>query len=181
MKNSINTGNSNSKNENLKKIEETSISVYLDIIQNEYDIERQKKYSFETRTGFILSLLGAMYIFLLDKLSFKSIYPFFSKCLTLYSFFKIISFSSIYIGIFVMLYLSFKIIDIKFHENFNIDEITSTSLYESPLREIPKIIFNYRKVVKSHRDLNKSRAENFKKCIQALFFTFISMIIYTII
>ena len=58
--------NQNTKNI-LPKIEETAILEYLDIVKSEYETERNKKQSFENRAGLIMALLGAICIFLFEK------------------------------------------------------------------------------------------------------------------
>ena len=47
--------------------ENTAILEYLDAVKHEYDCEAEIKTSFENRAGVLLTLLGAVCIFLFDK------------------------------------------------------------------------------------------------------------------
>ncbi|MHC1695427.1 MAG: hypothetical protein AB9835_09195 [Eubacteriales bacterium] len=48
-------------------IKDTAAIEYLDILKNECENERNKKTSFENRSGLIMALLGAICIFLIIK------------------------------------------------------------------------------------------------------------------
>ena len=55
----------------MPNIDNTAIVVYLEIVRSEYETERNKKQSFENRAGLIMALLGAICIFLFEKLNYR--------------------------------------------------------------------------------------------------------------
>ena len=55
------------------KVEDTAIVEYLEIVKSEYETERNKKQSFENRAGLIMALLGAICIFLFEKVNLRDV------------------------------------------------------------------------------------------------------------
>ena len=62
----------NSKN-NSPKIEEMPILEYLEVVKSEYNNERQKKGSFESRAGISFAFIGTLCVFLLDEIKISDI------------------------------------------------------------------------------------------------------------
>ena len=51
-----------------------SQNLYLDIVKNEYNLENNRKQSFETRAGLILAFLATLSTFLFDKVKLNSLF-----------------------------------------------------------------------------------------------------------
>jgi len=61
------------KQNNLKDVSETSLVEYFEVVKMEYAAERIKKQSFESRAGFIITLLSAISVYLLNTVLFIDI------------------------------------------------------------------------------------------------------------
>lgn len=55
-------------------IDNTTILDCLDIMKHEYEIERNKRQSFETRSGLVITILAALCIFIFDRVSISDIF-----------------------------------------------------------------------------------------------------------
>lgn len=159
-------------------VNNTAILEYLDIVKSEYENERNKKQSFENRAGLIMALLGAICIFLFEKVQLKEVFSLMVVPLTFLDFIKIISGSAVYIGFLFTMIMIIKTIIVKQHNNFEVKNINETMLGEQRILALCKIIFTYRDIILQHRDLNEKRAKDFRKSLYGISITLVSVIIY---
>lgn len=108
---------------NLPKIEDTAILEYLDIVKSEYEIERNKKQSFENRAGLIMALLGAICIFLFEKVKLNDVFSFTTLPLNFLTLIKILSGLSVYVGFLFTMIMIIKTITVNQHNNFEVKSI----------------------------------------------------------
>lgn len=162
----------------LIEVDNTAILEYLDIVKSEYETERNKKQSFENRAGLIMALLGAICIFLFEKVQLKSILMLLTIPLTFVDFLKILSGFGVYIGFFFTMIMIIQTITVKQHNNFEVKSIDETLLSEQRLLGLCKIIFTYRDIILQHRDLNEKRATAFRQSLYGISATLISIVIY---
>lgn len=162
----------------MPNIDNTAIVVYLEIVRSEYETERNKKQSFENRAGLIMALLGAICIFLFEKVKLQDIFSLMTTPLTFIDLAKIISGLTVYVCfVFTMVMIVLTII-VKQHNNFEVRNIDETLLGEQRLLALCKIIFTYRDIIVQHRELNEKRAKAFRKSLYGICVTLISVIIY---
>lgn len=102
------------------EVSDTAIAEYLDIVKSEYENERNKKQSFENRAGLIMALLGAICIFLFEKVRLKEVFSLMVVPLTFLDFIKIISGVAVYIGFLFTMIMIMKTIIVKQHNNFEV-------------------------------------------------------------
>ena len=160
------------------ELNDTAIVEYLDIVKSEYENERNKKQSFENRAGLIMALLGAICIFLFEKVQLKDIFSLMVIPLTFLDFIKIISGLAVYIGFLFTMIMIIKTIIVKQHHNLEVKSINETLLAEQRIVALCKLIFTYRDIILQHRDLNEKRAKAFRKSLYGISVTLISVIIY---
>lgn len=155
-----------------------ALSEYFELVKNEYEIERNKKVSFENRAGIFLALIGTIGVFLFDKVQFKEIIPLFSIPLTFCVLIKIISCFLVYLSLaFTMLYL-IKTITVKQHNNFEVRNIDEVLLAENRINALTRIIFTYRDIICQHRQVNEDRAKTFKLSLYGVVIMLIATVIY---
>ncbi len=142
-----------------KNIDSIAINDYLEVIKKEYDNERGKKQSFETRAGFIITIVSAIYAFIMDKVKFSDIQNIIDKPLYFIGVIKIIIFIFIYLSFCYTIYASIMVIYTKEHKNFNIENITGNLLASNRLEGIVEIIRIYKEIIKDHRLKNDIRAK----------------------
>lgn len=159
-------------------IENMALSEYFEVVKNEYEIERNKKASFENRAGVFLALIGTVSVFLFDKVQIKQIVSLFSVPLTFIVWLKIISGFFVYLTLaFTMLYL-IKTITVKQHHNFEVKNIDEILLAENRINALTKIIFTYRDIICQHRQVNENRAKTFKLSLYGVIIMLVSAVIY---
>ena len=159
-------------------INDTAIVEYLEIVRSEYEIERNKKQSFENRSGLIMALLGAICIFLFEKVKLQDIFPLMTITLTFMELIKIISGLMAYVSFIVTIVMIVYTIIVKKHDNFEVARIDEELLVKQRLESLCTIIFTYRDIIIQHRGVNEKRAKAFNKSIYGICATFVSLIIY---
>lgn len=160
------------------KVEDTAIVEYLEIVKSEYETERNKKQSFENRAGLIIALLGAICIFLFEKVDLCDIISLMTISLTFVDLIKIISGLAVYGGFLFTMIMIIKTINVKQHSNFEVKSIDETLLAEQRLVSLCKIIFTYRDIIVQHRELNEKRATAFRNSLYGVSITLIAIIVY---
>lgn len=172
------TNNNQNTEKGVPKIEETAILEYLDIVKNEYETERNKKQSLENRAGLIMALLGAICIFLFEKVKLNDIFSLATLPLNFLILTKILSGLTVYAGLLFTMIMIIKTIAVNKHHNFEVKSINDYLLGENRLTAVCKIIFTYRDIIIQHRELNEKRAKTLRRALYGISLTFVSFIIY---
>lgn len=159
-------------------IKNTAIPEYLEVVKSEYEIERNKKQSFETRSGLLLTLLGTIMIFYFQSIKLIDIFILFSKPLTFTLLVKIISGCSIY-GTFVFTLIAIiNTISAKKHDNFETNGINEQLLMEDRTNAMTRLILTYRKIINQHRISNEKRAKWYIASLRSMLLLLLSTILY---
>lgn len=159
-------------------VDNTAIAEYLEIVRSEYETERNKKQSFENRAGLIMALLGAICIFLFEKVKLQDIISLMNTPLTFLELAKIISGLAVYVCFtFTMIMIVLTII-VKQHENFEVRNIDEALLGEQRIYALCRIILTYKSIIIQHRELNEKRAAAFRKSLYGICSTLVSIIVY---
>ena len=159
-------------------INDTAIVEYLEIVRSEYENERNKKQSFENRAGFIMALLGAICIFLFEKVKLQEIIPLMEESLTFLKLSKIISGLEVYVCFAFTIIMLILTIIVKEHDNFEVKNIDESLLVEKRLTALCKLILTYKSIIIQHRELNEKRAVAFRRSLYGICITLVSIIIY---
>jgi hypothetical protein len=168
----------NDSNDLLIDVSETPIIEYLEIVKDEYEIERNKKQSFENRAGLILALVGAICIFVFEKVKLNDVISLMSKNLTFFIFLKIVSGVSVYVGFAITMIMILRTITVQKQDNFEVKSIDESLITENRTIALCRVIFTYRDIIIQHRTLNEKRAKSFRWCLYGLSLTLVSTIIY---
>lgn len=150
----------------------------LETIKLEYQMERNKKNSFETRAGFIIAFLSAIIISVIEKFNLKNTINLFNICLTFGILIKILSGIILIISLIFICFSVFQMINIKFYNNLEIKEINDEFLKQSRKKLLKLLIFMYRDIIEQHRKLHKKNAEILKRIITILLIFLISFFFY---
>lgn len=165
----------------LLSVDKTAILEYLDIVKSEYEIERNKKLSFENRAGLIMALLSAICIFLFEKVNLKCVFSLMFQPLTFLVLVRIICGFAVYICFIYTMVMIIRTIIVKQHSNFEVKSIDEDLLVEQRILALCRIIFTYRDIIVQHREINEKRANTFRKSLYGIFATFITIIVYIIL
>lgn len=159
-------------------ISNTAINEYFSVVTNEYQIERSKKQSFETRAGLLLTLLSAICIFYFQSIRLSDIISLMNEPLTFLILTKISSGLIIYFS-FIFTFISIiKTLSAKRHNNFEIKNINENLLSENRTDAMARLIFTYRDIIIQHRISNEKRAKWYRTSLYCTFLLLISTIIY---
>lgn len=159
--------------------DETAVAEYLDVVKSEYEIERNKKQSFENRAGFVTALLGAVCVFLFERVQLKEIFPLINVPLTFLNLVTIASGLAVYGSLLFTMIMIIQTITVKQHYNFEVKSIDESLLRESRPLGLRRIIMAYKDIVVQHRGLNEERAKAFRRSLYGVFATFIFAVVYT--
>ena len=159
-------------------VEDVVLIEYIKAVENEYNAERNKKYSFETRAGILIAFLGAIIVFLIEKVPFSDI----SFCFTQGDCNCVANIKSLFgLLVYIFLVLTVKklieVINVKQHKNFDVRGIDEELLTQSKIESLCRLIFTYRDCIINFRELNEKRAIALK---QVLYFIF-SMLAFLVI
>lgn len=173
--------NSDNTTSNVPKaldIDNMALTEYFEVVRNEYEMERNKKLSFESRAGIFFALIGTVSVFLFDKVQIKEIVTLFSVPLTFSIWLKITTGFLVYLSLaFTMLFL-IKTITVKQHNNFEVKNIDEVLLAEKRIDALARIIFTYRDIICQHRQINEDRAKTLKLSLYGVIIMLVSAIMY---
>jgi uncharacterized integral membrane protein len=156
----------------------TAIGECLDVSIHEYDLERNKKQSFDNRAGLIITVLTAIIIAIYDKIPFKDIFSMARLPLTFILLAKIIITVLIYMLIVFSFYFAIRIIFVKITENFDIKIINGDFAGEAKIDSVAKLLEIYLNLTVIHRRKNEVFAEQLTKSQGAMIISIILIIAY---
>lgn len=96
------------ENKTIDKIEKISAIDYLNIVQEEYKIERGKKQSFENRAGLLLAAIASISVFLFDKIKISTVFSLIKQINFFYILIKLLFSLCIYVISIFITYLIMK-------------------------------------------------------------------------
>lgn len=155
-----------------------SLEPYFELVQNEYQNERNRKQSLETRSGIVLTIIVAMVAIILDKIPFRGILEGMTELLSFIVLLKIVSGLLIYIFLIASVFYSFKTLTTTTYVAFNIANISNKKLGNIKNFELLSIITTYRDIIKKHREINEKKAKAFTLAIEQLIFCALCVVIY---
>lgn len=159
-------------------VDDTAMAEYLDIISNEYEIERNKKQSFENRAGLIMALMGTICIFLFEKVQLQDVYALTRLELTFINLIKIFSGLLVYIGFLYTFIMLIRIVSVNRYNNFDVRCIDEDLLTEYRTVAICRAILTYKDIIVQHRDQNEHKAATLRKALCGMAITIVAVIIY---
>lgn len=160
------------------EVNETVMYEYYEIVTREYQNEITKKQSFDTRAGYLITILSALFVFFFQTISIRDIIVLFEQALTFIVFLKIICGIGFYF-LFVITFTSIvNILTAKRQDVFNVEEINYSYLVENRNNGLEKIIKTYREIIIQQRQLNRDRAKWLKKALYCTFGLVLTIIMY---
>ena len=154
------------------KIEETTIQEYFEVVQKEYEYERNKKQSFENRAGIVLTAVGGILVFILERVPIKEVF------LTSNFGLKDLVAILVYCGFVVTFFNLYRVIKVDKHDTLDIYEINNQLMIKDRVNGTASIVLTDVNVIKSHRVLNNTRGAAFNKALVVLMWSLIFVAIY---
>ena len=168
-----------------KKVQKTTsekldvpINEYYQLILNEYNNERDRKQSIETRSGIILTLIVAFFAFVFEKVKLLSFFSLFNQPLTFKILVIIISGLFFYIAFFIAILFSLFSIKTKTYAFYDVSKITSATLMSSKIPTLGQIILDFVEAIKNNRKVNDKKAKYFNLAVISLVVCIACLCIY---
>lgn len=155
-----------------------TLEPYFELVYNEYNHERNRKQSLESRSGIILSVIAAIIAIVFDKIKIVDIFPLFTSPITFLILLKIVTAFGIYIGLVCSVSFSLKTIFIQKYANYDVLTITPITLGNHKNKEMGNIILTYCRIIAEHRVLNEKKASSLSQSIIGLAICIISICLY---
>lgn len=157
---------------------ETAIIEILDIVKSEYEIERSKKESFENRASIVLAFIGALCVFVLEKITLSEIISMCHQTLTFVIWIKIVTGFIIYFSLGTAIIFSFLTIRTKKHLNFEVDNINMSLMKQKRIKSLIAMIKAYRSIILQHRVLNENRSKTFSVSLICSIISIFAIVVY---
>lgn len=162
-----------------ERIDDVVLTEYIKVVENEYNAERNKKNSFETRAGILLTFLGAIIVFLMEKIHLLNTAFRFTaeECSCLLNLKSLIGLL-VYVFLGLAIHKLIELISVRPHDSFDVSEIDEELLTNNKLEALCKLMFTYRDIVVSFRKQNEQRASALKFALYCVFSTLVCAVFY---
>ncbi|MBR5402175.1 MAG: hypothetical protein IK102_10240 [Treponema sp.] len=154
------------------------INEYYQLILNEYNNERDRKQSIETRSGIILTLIAAFFVFVLEKISLSEIFLLFEEPLNFILLIKILSGLFFFIAFFAAMFFSFLSIKTNKYAFYDVNKITTAKLMSKRIPTFGQIILDFVEATSKNRIENNKKARYFNLGVISLVVCIVCLCIY---
>ena len=160
-------------------LDKTCILDYLEIVKQEYQMERGKRQSFESRANIVITILTALFVFVFEKIKISVILKqmLVEPC-TFLDIIQILSGIGVYLGFAVALVFALKTISVRRCKNFNVQTINELKMGAVRMEGLIILIEQYKEIVIGHREVNEKIAKALKLSYLCVVFTMIAIIFY---
>lgn len=159
-------------------IDETSALDCLDVMKQEYERERSKRQSFETRAGLIITILAALCIFIFDRVNISDIIHLMTVPCSFLIFARILSGGTIYISFILSLYFVVKTVKVKEYCDLDVLAINEYFMGRPRIQGVIELTNAYRKITAQHRSVNNINAQSLQRSIFWVSIAILAIIIY---
>ena len=170
----------NYKIEMLKiSVDKTSAFECLDIMIKEYEQERSKRQSFESRSSIIITVVAALSIFVLERVHISEIFGIISSdSLSFSQLVRIVSGTGVYLGFVLTLCFIIKTVRVEKIIALDVKQVNEKLIGKPRLEGITKLIITYREIILQHRELNEKKAQALRQALIWLVVSIISVALY---
>ena len=158
-----------------------TLEPYFEISQNEYNRERDRKQSLETRSGIVITVITALFAYLIKKVNIQDLFSDINKPLTLFRLFQIALGIGTYLSLIVGVWYSYKTIRTAQYDYFDVSVMTPEVLGHQKNKEMMDIIKAYKNIIINHRTNNETKANCLEKSIISVITCVALAFIYQII
>lgn len=160
---------------------EKTLEYFSNVLINEYNIERNKKSSFENRAVGLIAFIPTCFSLFVSKVEIGGWKTSLQEYLTYYLVIKITaSFLAIYFCI-CAIYSLFHIVNVKTLDNTDIEKLfKKENMQTSPLESLQRLNNMYHVLIKKHRDINKQNADYLKSAIHSTLYMIAGLIVYIV-
>lgn len=157
---------------------DTSLLDSLEVLKQEYQAERNKRQSFETRAGLIITVLAALCAFVFKQIKITGILALAQAPMTFFALLKILAGVFAYISFIGTLWCVFKTIRVRDTLVISTELFDSHFLGQPRLTGVWDLVDEYIKFVDQHREMNDNRATALQHSFYWICGTIVSVMIY---
>lgn len=154
------------------------INEYYELVLHEYNNERGRKQSIESRSGILLSLETAFFAIIFDKKILSNIFSLFSQPLTFISLIEILTGLAFYVFFFISILFSLLSLKIKSYAFYNVSRITTAALMAKRVPAVGQIILDIVEAIGINRQENEKKAKYFNNSIICIVICIACLFIY---
>ena len=154
------------------------INEYYQLILNEYNNERDRKQSIETRSGIILTLIAAFFAFVLKEICLSELICLFDNPLTFKILITILSGLSFYVAFLASIIFSLLSIKTNRYAFYDVSKITTAKLMSKRIPTFGQIILDFVEATSKNRMENNKKAKFFNFAIISLVVCIFCVCIY---
>lgn len=158
--------------------ENTAVIEYLDAVRHEYDCQSDIKVSFENRSGFLLTLLGAVCVFVFEKINLSAVVALCKSPLTFQLLVEILCGFGVYAGFLLSLIMIVLTITAKKQKTFEPDSVTNAYLEEERYKALVRLVAAYIDATKNRIELNKVRGRYYRWSLIGIVVAIVSITVY---
>lgn len=155
------------------------INEYYQLILNEYNNERNRKQSIETRSSIVLTLIAALFAFAFDKMKFSNVFILFDKPLTFLMLIKILSALFFFIAFFAAILFSLLSVKTRQYEFYAVNTITTEKILGPKIPTLGQIILDFVEAIEKNRNKNNIKAKFFDFAMISIVICIICLCIYS--
>lgn len=167
----------NLKKENDQKKSDCSLSIALDALNREYDLEYERSNTLDQKTSFFVTLMMAIQTIYLPLIKFEKINNLCKYCHNFKIYWLFIAFFLYCVSFILTLYELFKLINNYSPQNYQhikIADISSPKYYNNDKLIGQKDMCNHiREILENNREVNEKKAEIIDQVAIMTFFNFI--------
>lgn len=178
--NSNNLDDNNSSNSTQVELEQLAINDYLEVINNEYGVEREKRQSFEARATLIMTILAAICVFIFGSNEIKTSLYSISRPLFFTEALKIILIIIMYLSFAYTIITTLSSVWVMKYDNIDFSN-AEKFLKESRIMAKYRIFASYVKLIDNHRSVNKKKVKNLRRAFIGLTILLASLMIYSLL
>ena len=156
---------------------ECALSTYYDVVKTEYEYAINKRNSFYTRSGFIVTINAAMTVFFKNE-NYINILKNIDKPLTIGNMFIYLLMISIFVGYVLSIIFIIKTLSIQNTKRFDVSKFDDDELMKEDKKQKMKIVNTYRDIVEVINCAADKQAKAFQKSLIITFITLFLMIIF---
>lgn len=154
------------------------IDEYYNLVLHEYDNERGRKQSIETRSGILLSLETAFFAIIFDENISLDIFSLSFQPLSFISLIEILTGLAFYVFFFISILFSFFSLKIRNYAFYNVSQITTDTLLSKRVPAVGQIILDIAEAIDKNRQENNKKAKYFNNSIICIVICIACLFIY---
>lgn len=154
------------------------INEFYTLVLNEYNCERDRKQSIETRSGIIVTISMAFFAIVLRKINLFEVISLFKEPLSFNLLVEILAGLFVYVSYFLSMFFSMLSLKSNIYAFYSISAINTAILMSDRISNLGQLILDYVEIIKTNRKVNDKKVYYFNKAILFLVICIVCICLY---